>query len=57
MSSGLARVMVAYATAGSEGQTERIAARLAEALRGEGARVDVIDSRRRASCRGGSCGT
>jgi menaquinone-dependent protoporphyrinogen oxidase len=36
-------VIVAFSTAGSEGQTERIAARLAEALRAGGARVDVVD--------------
>jgi menaquinone-dependent protoporphyrinogen oxidase len=41
--SGTARVLVAYATAGSEGQTQLIAARLAEALRAGGARADVVD--------------
>jgi menaquinone-dependent protoporphyrinogen oxidase len=43
MSADSPRALVAYATAGSEGQTERLAARLAETLRGDGARVDVVD--------------
>jgi menaquinone-dependent protoporphyrinogen oxidase len=37
------RILVAYATAGSEGQTAQIAGRLAEVLRDEGASVDVVD--------------
>jgi menaquinone-dependent protoporphyrinogen IX oxidase len=37
------RILVAYATAGSEGQTALIAAGLAETLRAEGATADVID--------------
>jgi menaquinone-dependent protoporphyrinogen oxidase len=39
----MTQLLVAYATAGSEGQTELIAARLAETLREQGAEVDVVD--------------
>jgi menaquinone-dependent protoporphyrinogen IX oxidase len=37
------RILVAYATPGSEGQTELIAERLAATLRADGAEVDVAD--------------
>jgi menaquinone-dependent protoporphyrinogen IX oxidase len=37
------RVLVAYATAGSEGRTELIAERMVEAVRARGASADTLD--------------
>ncbi len=43
MTTRVPRVLVAFATKGSEGQTARIAERLAAMLREGGARADVVD--------------
>ena len=43
MSASAPRILVAYATAGSEGQTILVAERLAETLRGSGASADLVD--------------
>jgi menaquinone-dependent protoporphyrinogen oxidase len=40
----MTRILILYGT--SEGQTAKIAERLAETMRGEGCAVDVVDSRR-----------
>jgi menaquinone-dependent protoporphyrinogen oxidase len=43
VSAAAPRILVAYATAGSEGQTILIAERLAETLRASGASADLVD--------------